>query len=643
MHTIVPYPYSDADQYAKPVVSQPMPKDVFMTHIREAVEKVYIRTRAMLSNHRMYANILGHYLNKYGIEEVCPDESFIEQMWDRLKESGQFDGREYEWLTRKKVPRFTRKVINECFSPNGLVQRTVLKEIVIGRYERFFKFTKNSQEAIKWFEQNGKRVEAMSVLVQNGETEINPYNEIIRSIHRITNRELLPLTKNGKIEHAIRFLEYVNKNGFEEATKEDVQKFEEVCTERGIKQIEDYLAHVATFFINIHAKGFIKSNPFAHVSLKMNGGAVKKDFVTVEGMEKLRDLTTVDQKNRDDVRDRLFALLAYDLALRIGELLALEVSDFKKDAQGEWFVLLRAEVQKGYKDEEVMYFFFDETKELLELYLNKIRDQYKPTTNHLILSNQWGRSISTTACATRFRQLCKRLNIKTYYGGSPSPHLLRHSFATLNIEPIGLALPLYEMIQRLRHTRVETTRKHYIHNNPYLKKIKHDVLRKNNKKKTATDVLNEMSLADLEHWFSDKLGMDSATVRHIRENHKKAFEVVIQNPQDEKDDVDNKMFLSEQDALDRIKDLKIPELALRNYALKKKALSKGFIGSARKGKGFRYREDFVEDLARNWTLAENVRQKLNMHPRRFQRTLKQEKWRNLKIGNVLYINKLDCI
>jgi len=645
MYTQVKYMYSEADQFSKPLFSEAMPKDVFMEHIRKAVETLYIRTRTMLSNHRMYANILEHYLNKYGIDVIMPNESFIQEMWDRLKENGQFNDRAYEWLTRKKVPRFTRKVINEYFYPNGLAQRKLLKEIVIGRYERYFKLTSNSQDAIKWFEQNGKRVEAMAVFIQKEDTDLDPNNEMVKTIHRISKRDLLPLTKNGKIEHAIRFLEYVNLNGFEEATKEHVQQFEEVCRQRGVKQVQDYLAHVATFFINIRSKGFIKSNPFANVSLKMDGGSVKKDFIPTEGIAKIRDLSTLDITDRDAVRDRLFAILGYDLALRISELLSLKISDFRKDEDGEWFVMIRPEVQKGHKDEEMMYLFFEETKELLDLYLNKVRDKYRPTTDHLILSNQWGRGLSAQPCATRFKELCHKLGIKTYYGNDPSPHLLRHSFATLNIEPLGLSLPLYELIQRLRHERVETTRKHYIHNNPYLKKMKHDVYRQNSKKKTSMDIFNETSLADLEHWLSDKVGVDSETIRRVRENHKKAFskEPLIDDKILNDGTSWSGEFISEKEALERLEEQNITPLALRQYGIRNRAVADGFSGTIRYGHGFRYREELIEDLARNWIASDDLRAKFKLKLTKFWKVGKEKKWRSMKIGHRLFIHKLDCI
>ncbi len=519
-----------------------------------------------------------------------------------------------------------------------MVKRQVLKEIVIQRYEKFFGLTQNSREAIKWFEENGKRVEAVPVYFEK-DGDIS--NQLIRMMHRVTKRELKPVTKNGKIEHAIRFLKAVNKNGFEFITDDDVKKYEEICLQRGVKQKEDYLAHIATFFINIYSKGFIKSNPLSHVSLKMNGGAIKKDFITQEGMDKLRDLSTLDKSNKEEVRDRLFILLAYDLALRVSEILALEVDDFRKDEQGEWFVTIKPENQKGWKDEETMYFWFDETKQLLDLYLRTTRKKFKPAADYLIISSQKGKGLSAAHCSTRVRLLCEKFGIKTYYGAIPSPHTLRHTFATLNIEPIGLSLSLYDMAQRLRHTKVETTRRHYIHNNPYLKKIKHAVQRKSHRIKTSKDVLNEMSLPELEHWLSDTLELDSNTIRQVRINHKKKFDPL--ETQIDKKQTDTKISISESEALEMVKDLQVPALALRKYAQKKGCLTGDFEGNSRYGKGFRYQKELIEDLARNWVSADLLRTKRNWSERTFYRILLKEKWRTIKLGKSLYVNRMDYV
>ena len=102
-------------------------------------------------------------------------------MWDRLKESGDLKVKEYQWETRKKAPRFTRELINEFLYPKGLVQRRILKEIVSQRYEKFLELTPNSREAVKWFEENGKRVEAIPVYVENPQGDIS--SQLIRMMY----------------------------------------------------------------------------------------------------------------------------------------------------------------------------------------------------------------------------------------------------------------------------------------------------------------------------------------------------------------------------------------------------------------------------------------------------------------------------
>jgi len=65
--------------------------------------------------------------------------------------------------------------------------------------------------------------------------------------------------------------------------------------------------------------------------------------------------------------------------MRLNEFLSLNVSDIQKDADGELYVRVRPEIQKGRKNEDVMYFFFDETKKLLEHYLSKVRKKFYQT------------------------------------------------------------------------------------------------------------------------------------------------------------------------------------------------------------------------------------------------------------------------
>ena len=277
---------------------------------------------------------------------------------------------------------------------------------------------------------------------------------------------------------------------------------------------------------------------------------------------------------------------------------------------------------------------------MLEKYL-KIRDEFCPKKDHLFVSKT-GNALLQQHCRVRFRELCKKLGIKTFYSKIASPHHLRHSFATLNIEPLGLALPIYEIMQRLRHSKLETAKRHYIHNNPYLQKLKHTLYRNKGKKKTSMDILNEIPLPELEHWLSDGLGVDGGTIRTIRTHHKMALgKSVI----DKSGNNDNIVTITETDALGRLADLKISAPALRKYALSKGACVSGGCSSdvARYGKNVTYKVDFIDDLATNWAPIETVRKNRGFSRSGIYRAIKTGGWRRIKIGNKRYVHKLDCV
>ena len=137
--------------------------------------------------------------------------------------------------------------------------------------------------------------------------------------------------------------------------------------------------------------------------------------------------------------------------------------------------------------------------------------------------------------------------------------------------------------------------------------------------------------------FSDRLKIESSTIKTIRKSHKQELSGQKKdNPSD-----DNIIFISEEEALKKLSVLNIPVISLRQYA-SSQGILKG-EGSWKYGRGFKYREDFIEDLAQNWIHAKNLQEKLRLDHSAFYRTLKGEKWRVLKIEKGLYISKKDCI
>jgi len=212
----VKHKYSETKEYAKAVVLEPMPREVFVKHLRDGIEEVYSKRRNIFNNYLTSLKILESYLIKYNINQIIPDEDFFEEIWDRLLKDTRFNARDYSLASLKKVSRQTREIVNRYFYQKGFTQRIVYTKNVRERFKRFLTLTKNSQEAIEWFEANGKYVENKQVYVPIDNNSNG--NEVIKIIHRVTRRELKDKTRDEKIHHAMRFLNIVDKIGFEQAT-----------------------------------------------------------------------------------------------------------------------------------------------------------------------------------------------------------------------------------------------------------------------------------------------------------------------------------------------------------------------------------------------------------------------------------------
>lgn len=617
--------YANARLYQRPPC-EPIPRDKFIGYLKDGV-KFLCKGKARQTKNifNSHVNLLGGYLDKYGFKKVVPDEDFFDTLWKIAQTDTEINGRTYSSFTAMKLGRTVRKIVNSyMYEKLGILKRKVLLEVESRRYERFFKLTKLSQDAVIWFEENGRIVKAMPVLVSSNDKKDGEM--LIKMIHRVTDKKLLTNTNYTKIQLSLLFLRVIGKNGFEKVGAKDVRKFEDYCDERQLKKKADYLADVATFFANIHSKGFIKSNPFAHMSLKKNGTCARRDFIPKEGIDKLLDLSTVNTRDKQEIRNRAIALICYDTALRINEALSLKCSDIRKDADGEMYVLLRSEAQKGSnKPEETMYFFFDQTKQILNEYL-KVRDEFIPKTEHLFIS-RYGTPICHPHCRILFKKHCEKLGIRTFYNNSPSPHHARHSFGTLNISPLGLALGLYEIVERFRHTKPEIAKRHYIHNNPYLVKEKYNLMKKRILKKTNMDILNEMPLVDVERWLSESLELDSRTIKLIIKKHQAVFKV---DKKQESSTIDN--YISEKKAFERLEHLAISLPALRTYCLQNNLAVNG-TGQ------FSYKKDFIDNLAENWVGRPEVMQRLKLTRMGFHRAINENRLKKVRIGRQIFVHK----
>lgn len=361
--------------------------------------------------------------------------------------------------TLTALVRHVRNLINRQ-SPRW-INRPVLDEKAFRRATRFDELTEFSKTYLRDYYKHGCRL-------RNGRLSTTPLKETC---------------KENVTGAVLRLLSLVGKDDVLAITPEDAERMlDQYSKDEKRGSAIDQLAAARQFFAYLHVKNLIPSNPldrFTGKSAKVDG-----DFVVQDQIEKLQDLSTLNLKFFDEVRNRLIAFtLCYDFALRIGEVAQLKVSDV---AFSEFVDLtIRSEIQKGSnKPKAYMHSYFPESKTLMKEYL-KLRMALNPLSDALLVT-QGGSPLTHVGCRDAVVKACLPLGIKTFEGRRPNPHRLRHSFGTLNVEPLGLNLDVYQVMQRLRHSDLQTTTKIYISNNPALQRARHVEIVKNQAGTTRT-------------------------------------------------------------------------------------------------------------------------------------------------------------
>jgi len=615
----------------------PFPRKEFLDVLRKANEEATagLKKETFEIWNRHIENF-ERYLSRNEILSVVPDEAFLmncAKELDKLPLEAGYKGASknpfYSVAVKKRAVREIRIMINRCLYPKGIIKRPILLEVVRKRYGRFFALSKKTQQAIAWFEEHGKAVKAIPVYVDNGNGSLNA--GLIRYIYRISDKKLLPNTVYGKINHVLNFLKVVGKNGIEDIDKTDLKKFAEFCESKKLSKKQDYLAHTATFFINVHAQGFIPDHPFKEVSLKMNVSCVRIDFIPQDHINVLMSASSFVPDNPVEVRNALACRLAYDTGLRLGELYGLDASDITTDSDGDIYVSLDERIQKGHKPKNLLYLLFDETKSLLKYYLEKARPALKPKDDALFVALHNKKRLCKETLAAQLNMYLKSKGIMTFYKRKATCHHLRHSFATLNIEPLGLGLSLYQIVERLRHTKQETALKHYIHSNPYLQKQKFEAFKSKLKPKTPREVLRNVPLAEFEAFLIEDLRLDPDSVQAFR----KKYRIYETKKIDANGKICTIKCLEQDDS--RVATLTAREAELRigsfgiNIRNLREYCRKNDLYIKRGREGY-FVDAFIDELLEEWVSREEVIQTFNIRRTRFYELVKEKKWPTLRIG-----------
>jgi len=358
------------------------------------------------------------------------------------------NGRRYEIMSRN-APTHIHSLHNlaTAHGTHGFL-RELVKGQVAGKYLRFLELTETTQQALVWFELHAPR--AKKGTGRGG---------------RMTGR-----TRQLGVSHSMTFLKEIGLKGLELVSPESLPDLDpdgkdyQRCTRRRHA--------VAIVYKACCAEGLLTSNPLEKASHESFGHSAERPFLPPDMVVRIRDLSTVNRKDQEQLANRLTVLLLLDLAVRRSELAGLRRSDIRRD-RGIYRVRLRSEVQKmSNKPTVYLEILYPETAELLEIWMKR-----KSLKDDALIPNRSDFPASGAVIADRLEREATRLGLACYQSGElPTCHALRRTFATCNSAPIGMAMPPDEIANRLR-IDLQVAYTHYVLRNPLISSLRAQTFR----------------------------------------------------------------------------------------------------------------------------------------------------------------------
>lgn len=235
------------------------------------------------------------------------------------------------------------------------------------------------------------------------------------------------------------FFDFVKVEDVKDLKADDVSSFVQELSLKGYKK--NSLIRKA-MCIRLFYK-YLKSENLINVSLD-ELPPIKNDkklpiYLTVDEVDKI--IKIVDKDTQKGLLDLSLIILAFSTGLRVSELVNLKIQNFNfKDSY------LKV-MGKGNKERIIPY--TKETYEIINLYLEKIRNQIKTSKKELFLHPD-GKNVSRQYFYLRLKEYAKIAGINK----NISPHTLRHTFATFLLNN-GAGLKSVQEL--LGHSNIETT------------------------------------------------------------------------------------------------------------------------------------------------------------------------------------------
>jgi integrase len=322
------------------VLMKPLSKDVFISSLETTLEAIYPTDqrfapsdqpvkplRIRFNDSASAIRLLGEFLSRKAVSDPIAqfDENTMEDFETFLLKEKIIGSNKY---CAKRCSQI-RVLINSL--PSDILQRPLLNKQEVKKLRRFDHLSPKSKEVLQEFIEDGRRVKGA-----------NPMT--------LTPRLLTDKVRRGATSNLLLFMRTIDRTDILSTTENDAETFLKDYAGREKRDTALHkLADMNSIFRNFVARGHMKNNPLSAYTEKPC--KTNKDYVDASEMEKLQDISSVDQQDMWDVRNRMLVFcLSYDFALRIGETVRLKMSDITINDYVE--IKLRSEVQKGQSKKE---------------------------------------------------------------------------------------------------------------------------------------------------------------------------------------------------------------------------------------------------------------------------------------------------